>query len=153
DILKDIDELLKKLQQQPQDSQDQQSSSSSSSSQQKPMDGSSSQQPMGGSAQLKPKSGSSSQEKSGLSRREHREQKRQQQAKNRGGGNPMAQNNPKPMGDKDPTTSGTGTGGQNVKNNAGGGKPDGKPRTDADAKLAEMYKDVWGHLPEKMRQE
>jgi DNA mismatch repair ATPase MutL len=153
EILKDIDELLKKAQQPPQDSKDDQSNSSSSpsgSSQEQPSDGS--------SAQQKKSSGSSSQQKksSGLSRREQREQRRQQEEKK--GGTSSAQNTPKPMGkpdkpgDKDPMANGAGTGGENVKNPMGG-KPDGKPRTDADPKLAEMYKDVWGHLPEKMRQE
>jgi hypothetical protein len=156
EILKDIDELLKKAQHPPQDQQNDQSSSSSSSSS---SDSSQPKPSQGSSAQQKPSSGSSSQQQksNSLSRREQREQRRQQEAK-KGGGTSSAQNAPKPMGkpdkpgDKDPLANGTGTGGVNVKNPMGG-KPDGKAHTDLDPKLAEMYKDVWGHLPEKMRQE
>ena len=49
----------------------------------------------------------------------------------------------------------TGRGAPPDKSGAGGGqKTAEKPPPDKDeAKLAEMYKDVWGHLPEKMRME
>ena len=66
-------------------------------------------------------------------------------AQNNPGQQPM-ENGPRPN-PKEPGPGGPGTEGGT------GGKPnDRRPRAD-DPKLAEMYKDVWGHLPEKMRQE
>jgi hypothetical protein len=68
-----------------------------------------------------------------------------------GAGNPMAGNNPKPMD--------TGTGKPNKpdenKNQQTGnaGKPPNSPAGGPDNPANGMYKDVWGHLPEKMRQE
>lgn len=159
DLLKDIDDLLELLKKPPPPSDSSQSSSSSSSS-------SSSASKSGGS----PKSGATSRggatasatgKQGGLTRREQRERRRQQepQANDHGassGNNPMnAQNaNAKPNPQKDPMTAGNATPTSSGKT-AASGRPD-KGRNDStaiDPLVADLYKDVWGHLPEKARQE
>jgi hypothetical protein len=99
-------------------------------------------------------------------RREQREQRRQQQG-SRGTSGQQPMNGEKPNGSssahnnpgQQPMENGTkpnpkepGPGGPGTEGGTGGKPNDRRPRAD-DPKLAEMYKDVWGHLPEKMRQE
>ena len=139
DVLNDIDELIKRLKQPPPPSDQSQSSSSSSSS---------------SSQQQQPKSGASG---GGMSRQEQRERRRQQQAKNsRGGQSPMPKSGdpkgqqpmPKPMDGSAQNDPKEGKAGQTA------GKPNAKSPKDKDEMMrADLYKDIWGHLPEKMRLE
>jgi hypothetical protein len=95
-------------------------------------------QPQGGS-QSQPQGG-------GLSRREQREQRRrQQQQQARGGGQPRPAPGgaTQPQPDPDPAQAG-------LPLNGGGGRPGPNGQPD---KLADMVKDIWGHLPETLRQE
>ncbi|HLW66069.1 MAG TPA: hypothetical protein VKS79_12230 [Gemmataceae bacterium] len=164
DILKDIEELIKRMQQPPQNSQTSDSSQSDSSSSSSSSDSSSSSSrgSSGSQSSSQPQGGQKS-GASGLSRQEQREQRRQQQGKGSAGskreksngGTSMAQNtgNPKagsgkpmPMNSGNPMKPDN-----NSQANAGG--PSSPKSLPSDSPPTGMYKDVWGHLPEKMRQE
>jgi hypothetical protein len=155
EVLKDIEELIKRLKNPPppQQSQDQNQDQNSQSG----GGGGSSSGSSGGGSQ-------GQQRASGLSReqrRQMREQRRQQQAKNGGQGRqPMGGQQPQggqgrqPMGGNQQANAGQGgqdnkTGGNTAGTQGGGGGRDPKGVNPT----AEMYKDVWGHLPDKMRQE
>jgi hypothetical protein len=140
EILKDLDELLKQAQNQ----QNQQNS----------------QQPMGGGAsgpgQLPMKGGGTGQQKQssqGSSSRQERKERREQ-AKQNSGGAPQEKQEAKGS----PMSQGKENGKEGAKENTGNlGSPSGgspmNPNAKPNAKFAEIYKDVWGHLPEKLRQE
>jgi hypothetical protein len=115
-----------------------------------PMDGSpppmgGGQQPQGGQPQSQP--GTQQRPQSGQARRERREQRRQQmeqQARGGGqqpqGGRPQPQRGGSGSREKASDSSGQpGTGGANAAR-----QPD---------QLSDVVKDIWGHLPETMRQE
>ncbi len=157
-ILKNLDDLLRKANQPPPmggggGGNSSSSQSSSGSSQQRPMG--SSQQPMGGSSQQRPMGGSSTQPKGGSPQQQPMEggsssaaqQRKERREKNMAKGNqPQSNQQPSPLNDRaDPL-------GQ-LGNSASSPNqiiPKGKPLP---PRLADVYKDVWGQLPEKMRQE
>ena len=165
DILKDIEELIKRMQQPPQNSDSSQSDSSSSSSSSDSSSSSGGSSSSSGQSSSQPQSGQKS-GGSGLSRQERREQRRQQQGKGSSGskqeksnsgtnvtqnsGNPKAgSGNPKPMDTGNPMKPD-----QNNRQASTGGRPPANPKSPpSDSPPSGMYKDVWGHLPEKMRQE
>jgi hypothetical protein len=154
DVLTDIDELIKRMKQQQQQSQSSQSSSSSSSTS-SPSSSSSS----GRSSQQQQRSGGGAQ-----SRNEQRERRRQQQqAQNSSGsqskkqpGGP-AQKSGEASAGKQPMPMGAGGTGSDAEKSGSGGtgaRAGGKQTKEKEEnKLGELYKDVWGHLPEKMRME
>jgi hypothetical protein len=124
--------------------------------QQQPMDGGQpppmggEKQPMGGQ---QPQGGSQSQpgtqqrqQQGSQSRRERREQRRQQSQQARAGRQPQQQPG---QSQKQPQWKG---GGQTTANpdqpGMGGRNPNGQPD-----KMADVVKDIWGHLPETLRQE
>ena len=160
EIVKDIDALLKLAQRPP----PQHSDSSPTSPMQQPMGGSGQPQPkapmpQGGSGQQpkSPMGGGSSQANSGEGgksgsrpgRRPRRE--RRPSGGQPGSERPMANAGEAPMPARpDPKD---GPGGDRDANPTDGdrfGRP--SPRRQDD-KLADLYKDVWGHLPDRMRQE
>jgi hypothetical protein len=100
-------------------------------------------QPMGGSAQNDPQDGTRQQSQSGgeSSRRERRAAQRRQEQQSRGP--PSAQS-----GQQVQKGSGVGTSGDRI-------PPvrDMPPRTGPPDSLADVVKDIWGHLPDTLRQE
>jgi hypothetical protein len=187
DVLRDIDELLKQMQNPPQSSDSSQSQSQSqsqsdsssssgggggsSSSQSKASSG---QSPSGGSPSGGTPSGGNSKasgqssqggagsKPSGAQGRQQRREQREQQrlarggakgSQPRGGDKPGDQNaSAKNDGGDKPNPQGEGPNGQGTEGGTGG-KPDDRRPKPADAKLAELYKNPWGHLPETMRRE
>jgi hypothetical protein len=156
DVLKDINELIKRIKNPPPPPQQDQNQSD-------PMGG-------GGGSKAEQAKGSPAEQggneqgfkrQSGLTReqrRQQREQRRQQQAKSGGQGSgqqPQQGKNPggqQPMGGNQQANNNGGKGGpggNSAGTDGGGGGRDPKGTNPA----AEMYKDTWGHLPEKMRQE
>jgi hypothetical protein len=97
--------------------------------------------PMGG----QPQGGSQSQPQGGMSRRERREQQRRQMEQQGRGG----QQRPMP-GDPSQTETGTGQTGSGRTPTGGRGRPESDGMAD---RFADVAKDIWGHLPETLRQE
>jgi hypothetical protein len=143
-ILRNIDKLIDLARNPPPPPMDKQSSPMDQSSQ--PMGGQQSQ-PSGGQqpqpgAQSQP--GSQSRPQGGLSRRERREQQRRQREQQaRGQGRPR----PQPGGQSQPTAGQQ----QQTGMQPGGGR--GRPGGAPPDKMADVVKDIWGHLPETLRQE
>jgi hypothetical protein len=99
------------------------------------------QQPMGGPS--RPQAGGQSQPQSGQARRDRREQRRRQMEQ-------QAQRAPEP---RSQPRQGTEASVQPSAGNAGRpGMAGGSSRREPD-RLADVVKDIWGHLPETMRQE
>lgn len=143
DILKDIDALLKKAQQPPPPSPDM------SPMMPPPMKndgmGGGSQQPMPGGGT----GGGSDNPQPG--------RRGQRQRKDRGGKSPLVGMNPMMAGGMEPMPLKP-----EPKDGPAGEKPMGPGQTDQfgkaspkrqNDKMADLYKDVWGHLPDRMRQE
>jgi hypothetical protein len=171
EVLKDIDELIALLKQPPPggDSSSDSSSGGGSSSQggkSSSSQGGKSSPSSGGSAAGS--GGGSNSGKQSLSRREQREQRRQNEQATAGSKSGPAndRNLTKNSGEK--PSSGTNKSGDSVIPMNDNGKPgDATPPQNAgnsndrkkenalpsDPVVAEFYKDIWGHLPEKMRQE
>lgn len=129
EILKDIDALIKKAQEPPPD-QDKDSKSNDGQGGMSKMGSDMSKQPMGS------KDGPGT----GPASRKERRERAKQNAGNSGG---LAQ---QPMADpfRPETKSGMGP---------MGGSPNRTEPTAAMPRISDAYKEVWGHLPEKMRQE
>jgi hypothetical protein len=167
EIVKDIDALIRKAQEPPPEQKSDSSqmppmSPPSPSDAKQPMGGGAGQskQPMGG---MGAKSGGSSQAKTGGSGAGSESRQGRRQRRDRRPGN----SSPKGMGDP--------MGGANLGSNepipakmepkgSATGEREGTPQEDADRfgkpsprrqsdKLADLYKDVWGHLPDRLRQE
>jgi hypothetical protein len=129
DILRDLDELIKRAQEPPQGGQDQQQ-----------------QQQQGGGQDQKQQQGGQQQQGGKMSRAQSRQQRRQGRSGQRQQGRQGNQNQP-----------GQGQGNQDNQQNmaqGGGQQPGGGGKSQEDPnKLADLYKDIWGHLPETMRAE
>jgi hypothetical protein len=181
DVLKDIDKLLEQLQKPPEqsdDSQDQNEQSKNDQNNRGQSGGGASSQ--GGGMSGGQPQGAQGQ---GQSRAQRRRQRGGQTGNNPMGGQPddpqLAKGN-QPMGQgTQPKGQGTqpksqgnqpkGQGGQPKKDGdqPGGNNPQGKdggnpgdpkndkkpPNQENDNRIADLYKDVWGHLPDKVRQE
>jgi hypothetical protein len=139
DVLKDIDRLLDLARRPPPPSQN------SDQSQQPPPTGG--QQPKGGQ---QPQGGQGrgqgqSQQQAGGSRRQRREQQRRQQEQQaRGNGQQPSGGQPQPQPQPQPGQGRAPQGGFNREPLRATGRPEGMP---------DVVKDVWGHLPESLRQE
>jgi hypothetical protein len=133
DVIRDLDSLIKK-QQQSQNNEDQQGGGGS---QQQDKDKSSEKQ-----QQSRSKQGSSSQRSSSRSKqRQQRRQRGQRSGRDRSGsGQPKSQ----PGGEQSQPKPQAGNSGSNP--GAGSKSPENKKDMNAD-----LYKDVWGHLPESLR--
>jgi hypothetical protein len=135
DILKDIDSLIRRKQQQQGGG------------------GGAEQQPQGGADQEQKPGASQKQRRSerrmarGKQRGQGRQQARRQQRQGRGGGRMMARQQPRPGAGQRPQPRPMGGKGGNEPGK-GGDSPEKKRDLNAD-----MYKDVWGHLPESLRPE
>ncbi len=128
EIVKNIDALIKKAQQPPPQSND------------------NSQSQSGKSDMSKSPKDNSSQSKSGSSQsRQERRERRQSQASGKQGGQPMSQ-----QGRVDQQAK---LGASNDRLNKMEQSPNKIESKNALPNLSDVYKDVWGHLPEKMRQE
>ena len=157
EILKDIDALLKKAQEPP-------PSPPMSSDMPPPKDGmpppkdgmsSKSPMPMGGPSGMPPPKGASGSQ--GNEGKKPRRERKSRGDSPMGMGEPMANAGPKGMNPmpekKDPKEGPKGREGTEKKDGKEGdqfGKRSPKREND---KLADLYKDVWGHLPERLRQE
>lgn len=143
DILRDLDALIKKSEQQSGGGggggQDQQPQGGEKGGSEAKGGGS---QPKGGAAQK----GGGAGQKGGQSQASAR--RRGQRSGSRSGSQGMASARPSGSGSEPEKGSGSGTGGSGTQGGAGKGGPQGpKDRT------ADLYKDVWGHLPESLRAE
>jgi hypothetical protein len=156
EALKDIEELIRKAQEPPPKSDSSPTGGGSGgmggSSQQQPMNGSGGQskQPMGGGKESKQPMGGSKDSTqpmgggdSSAARRERRE-RRNSQAKTEGKSTPQQQPWPNQPGQAQQGLAQAGMPNKLAPKGAAATMPPGLP---------EAYKDVWGHLPEKMRRE
>jgi len=128
EIVKNIDALIRKAQEPPPQNKD----------------NSQSQSGMGSDMSKSPKDGSGQSKSSSSQSRQERRERRQSQA-NKQGGQPM----PQPGRAEQQAKAGS----SNDRLNKLEQSPNKIASKNALPNLSDVYKDVWGHLPEKMRQE
>jgi hypothetical protein len=138
DVVTGIDELIKRTQNPPPQDKSNSSSDQSNSNQNRPMtnsgqgEGTAGQQRPGGAQQP------------GAGRRERKSRREQSSlGPNPASGNSDSGGGPMPRAENDNTPG---------RQPQGGAPPSARSKESA-AKVADLYKDVWGHLPERLRQE
>lgn len=158
DILKDIDSLIRKAQSPSGGGADQNQNQQDQQDQQDKQNQAEKDQP-GKTGQAQPKSQPGGGKKAGRRQRGAWKQVRgkgRQGRGQRGGRNQMARGNPKPGQKPGTQGNGAGSGAQKPNKNPGNGKNPGGGGNTAGAgpdRTADLYKNVWGHLPESLRAE